>query len=288
MDVSRIVSGVIDEIMAQGADSKDFQNSDGLICCGICGMPKQCRKTWLDGKDHLLPIMCACMELQMEQEREAERIRKFRELLKYRRDIAFPAERYWEYTFDHDDHKLEDISRTCRAYAGKFQEILDNNLGLAFCGDSGNGKTFFASMIANELLDSGYRVWLTTIPDLTARLNANYGEHRDEVLKRIRSTDLFVLDDFGAERDTTFQSEKVFEIIDTRYQSGKPLILTTNISKAEMAHGEHGLREARIYSRLQEMISGFIQVPKVDRRRARNLEKRQELWRTLSNVDGAE
>lgn len=69
---------------------------------------------------------------------------------------------------------------------------------------------------------------------------------------RLNQASLLILDDFGAERGTDYALENVYNIIDSRYRSGKPIIITTNIALREMQICED-IRYSRIYDRLFEM-----------------------------------
>ena len=60
------------------------------------------------------------------------------------------------------------------------------------------------------------------------------------------------IDELGAERGTDTALEKVYNVIDTRYRSCKPLILTTNLSMPEII-AEGDIRYIRIYDRVLEM-----------------------------------
>ncbi len=63
---------------------------------------------------------------------------------------------------------------------------------------------------------------------------------------------LLILDDFGMERGTEYGLEQVYNVIDSRYRSGKPLIVTTNLILEELQNPEDAAH-ARIYDRLTEM-----------------------------------
>ena len=63
---------------------------------------------------------------------------------------------------------------------------------------------------------------------------------------------LLILDDFGMERQTEYALEQVFNVVDARYRSGKPLIITTNLSVAELKNPK-SRDHARIYDRILEM-----------------------------------
>ena len=55
-------------------------------------------------------------------------------------------------------------------------------------------------------------------------------EGRNEYISRLCSFPLLILDDFGMERGTEYGLEQVYNVIDSRYRSGRPLIVTTNLT----------------------------------------------------------
>jgi DNA replication protein DnaC len=68
---------------------------------------------------------------------------------------------------------------------------------------------------------------------------------------RISRADLLVLDDFGVERTTEYAIEQSYEIVNTRYKSGKPMVITTNLTLQEMQQ-EPLLQKRRIFDRVIE------------------------------------
>lgn len=63
---------------------------------------------------------------------------------------------------------------------------------------------------------------------------------------------LLIIDDFGMERGTEYALEQIYSIVDSRYRSQKPLIVTTNLTLDEIRHPQD-TAHARIYDRLLEM-----------------------------------
>jgi DNA replication protein DnaC len=61
-----------------------------------------------------------------------------------------------------------------------------------------------------------------------------------------------IIDDFGMERGTEYALEQIYNIIDSRYRSRKPLIVTTNLTLDDIRHPQD-TAHARIYDRLLEM-----------------------------------
>ena len=68
----------------------------------------------------------------------------------------------------------------------------------------------------------------------------------------VSEPDLLVLDDLGAERSTEYAIEQLYAIVDQRYRSGKPLIVTTNMTLEQLKNGPE-LGRRRIYERVLEM-----------------------------------
>ena len=83
--------------------------------------------------------------------------------------------------------------------------------------------------------------------------NNKYNPDEEErIMAGLNAAKLLIIDDLGAERSTDYALEKVYNIIDSRYLSGKPLILTTNMTLKDMQESED-IRYRRIYDRIFEM-----------------------------------
>ena len=77
---------------------------------------------------------------------------------------------------------------------------------------------------------------------------------RNEVVDRLCGYPLLVIDDFGMERGTEYALEQIYNIIDSRYRSRKPLIVTTNLTLTELKNPQD-TAHARIYDRLLELCT---------------------------------
>lgn len=163
------------------------------------------------------------------------------------RDECFNDLAYRNMTFDMDDRPENLLSKAARAYAENFQPALEQH-GIMFTGNVGTGKTFYACCIANAVIDRGCTAWVTTLQPLVRAL-CSY-EAAEKILAKIRKVDLLVLDDLGSTALNDFTTDKLFEIVDERYRSGKPLIVTTNLNPDEAWKSSIGMR--RIFDRLRE------------------------------------
>ena len=121
-----------------------------------------------------------------------------------------------------------------RAYVENWKEAYKNNTGLLLFGDVGTGKSFFAGCIANALLDRDVPVLMTNFPTILNRLTGMFSEDRADFIASFDEYDLLIIDDLGVERSTEYAMEQMFFVIDSRYRSRRPMIITTNLKLAEL------------------------------------------------------
>lgn len=252
------------------ANPGDFIGNDGLLHCGVCGVKKECIFP-LNG--HYVPCTCQCQKDAMARE-EAEKVRqdelsRVQELATY----SLVDERFHESNFDRFSASTQEdqrILRICRNYVEHFDEMLANNAGLLFYGSPGTGKTFAASCIANALMEKRVPVLVTSIVRLTANM---YDGNLNELLSRMNTARLLVLDDFGAERNTEFKAEQIFTVIDARYAAKKPMIITTNLTDFKT---ETDVRRRRVYDRIFEVCTP-IKMDGESKRRIEGHKKRDSI-----------
>ena len=121
----------------------------------------------------------------------------------------------------------------------------------------GTGKSFFAGCIANALLDRDIPVLMTNFPSILTRLTGMFSEDRAEFIASLGMYDLLIIDDLGVERNTKHAMEQMFHVIDCRYRSRKPMIITTNL-KLEEIKNPPDLAHARIYDRILERCAPVL------------------------------
>lgn len=235
---------IIDKLNKPNAVQGDYEQ-DGLLYCGKCHTPKQtCGADMLAGK--LLAIPCECKKAEIEAEKTRQRKQKVEEL----RMICLPAEEARGHTFETaSDEKHIEIARR---YVAKWAEMKERNIGLIFWGNTGTGKTFTAHCIANALLDQEIPVKYVPTVSLVAKL-MDHNTNRDSYLDGLCKAPLLILDDLGAERDSAYSREQVCAVIDARCESGRPMIVTTNYTVAEMEQTQdHAMQ--RIFNRLKGCV----------------------------------
>lgn len=153
------------------------------------------------------------------------------------------------------------------------------NVGLLLYGDVGTGKSFYACCIANEIIDRYIeQVYVTTIPMLITQLQSF--DKRDKTMATLEVVPLLVLDDFGAERDTSFAEEQLFSIIDHRLLTGKPTIVTTNLTLQQMRNPQT-MAQRRVYDRILEMCPVQIRFDGRNRRKDAMSARREQAIEAL-------
>jgi len=154
-------------------------------------------------------------------------------------------------TFENDsggNPKTADAKR----YAEHFDRMYRENIGLIFWGQSGNGKTFAAASIANAVCEAGREVRMLTLGAMLTRLPCLTPQEKEDYMKSLTKCDLLVIDDFGMERRTDYAQEQVYALINGRYLTRRPLVVTTNLS-LERLKNPVDLTEQRIFDRVLEM-----------------------------------
>ena len=239
---------------ADNSTEGDYYDEEGFLMCGNCHTRKQFDVDMreLFGEIRRVPVMCKCAKEKQEAEKKARELNELRMKIEKLKQSGISDPEYLKWTFEKDDQMNLKLSQAVRRYVDKWDEMQEKNMGLMFYGNVGTGKSFFAACIANAVIDKGIPAIMTNMPSLITALSQDYEKDKAQILARLSEVPLLILDDVGVERDTTFAYEKVQEIVDTRYRSGKPLIITTNLSPKELANPAD-IRYKRVYDRLLEM-----------------------------------
>ncbi|RJQ40158.1 MAG: AAA family ATPase [Dehalococcoidia bacterium] len=110
---------------------------------------------------------------------------------------------------------------------------------LVFQGENGCGKTHLAAAIANENLKAGKAVRFVVVPDFLDHLRSTFSPESkvsyDKYFEAVRTAPLLILDDFGEQSSTPWAQEKLYQVINYRYNAQLPTVITTCLSLEEIA-----------------------------------------------------
>jgi DNA replication protein DnaC len=148
------------------------------------------------------------------------------------------------------------LLREVRAYVRHIDERLDEGRGIWFVGNVGTGKTTLAMLISKAAMEADRTVAIYSLPRLLGMLRDTYDDDAQfslhELIGQLCAVDLLHIDDVGAEQSSSWVLEQLYTIVNTRYEDGRAILLTTNLDRKEL-EDQIG---ARTVSRIYEICGG--------------------------------
>jgi DNA replication protein DnaC len=149
-----------------------------------------------------------------------------------------------EMTFKNFDYKRVNLPPEQRENLTKVYNLArdyarDPEGWLVFHGENGCGKTHLAASIANESIKDGKPVQFVVVPDFLDHLRSTFSPESkvsyDQLFESVKTTPLLILDDFGEQSTTPWAQEKLYQVINYRYNAQLPTVITTCLSLEEIA-----------------------------------------------------
>lgn len=216
--IGEVLREISIERNTSGENTRTSSASTETVCqiCNGAGFLRMDASVGNPNFSRLLP--CSC-KLDERREKQRMRTRQFSDLTTFR-----------DQTFDSFDASVRGAQKALDE-ALAFAQHPDRWLVLV--GDYGCGKTHLAAAIANyALYERQMGPIFAVVPDLLDYLRATFGPESDasydEQFNAFRGADLLILDDLGTENATPWAREKLFQIINHRYNERAPMVVTTN------------------------------------------------------------
>lgn len=249
----------------------EYPDQNGLPMCKNCN-----GKRWFtiqDGEKTLVHYgKCKCQEeeyarRQAEIEKE-NNLRRFRENQK----LSMLGKKYLEARFATakitKNNKL--AYQKCINYAKNAREVLRNCFGLYVYGDNSSGKSYLLACLCNELVELGYSCVYTSVPRMLAEIQQSYSDNtamcQAKLTSWLENKSFVFIDDLGKEflgRESNsgaskFAEKVLLEVLNARYNNGKPTIFSSNYSISELA--EAFALDKAIIERINEMSTRVIKL----------------------------
>lgn len=276
----------MNQILKPSIDESDF------IKCEYC-KNKLYRKTiqWeLYGTKRTIKLdyeRCNCNDAQaywnkydlkrlrmLEEEKKLELMQEFSKRVERIIRNSKMSKRNLNYKFDNFSSNTSNkkVLDNLKNYSEKLVSGIERK-GLILVGNNGVGKTHLACSIANKLIENGTPVIYGTLINLLAELRNSYDTDNNisemEIIKLYETVDLLIIDDLGKEKPSEWGLEKLFTIINSRYENNLPVIITTNYNQNSLVgrlslNGEIETAKS-IISRLYEMCY-LVKIDDIDHR----------------------
>ncbi len=226
-----------DAIVPQKALAETQANEPACVLCGDARWIKQAVPFGHPRFGQLFP--CECLQVERRR-RNSEALAQMSNLAAFH-DKTFASLNLFV-------PGLRAVIPQARAYARQPDGWL------TLLGPYGVGKTHLAAAIGHEALGRGEPVLFTVVPDLLDHLRATFSPQSavsyDEQVELVRTVGLLILDDLGTESATSWAREKLYQIINHRYNGRLATVITTNLRPEAI--------EPRIYSRLCDPACGKL------------------------------
>ena len=245
----------------------EYIGEDGIIYCKNCNTK---RRTDFLVFGKYMPVMCKCKEEEYNKEQERNNQLEKQRIVDKLKRTSLLGDKYKDATFENTDtlhnEDFKKIYTRCKNYCIASSKVLENGIGIYLFGNKGTGKSRITACMANELMNKYYTVLYTNFSEISKQIRETFnksGESESDFLERLNSIDFLFIDDFGTEIVTKngqdiWLQEKVFEVINKRYNNNKPIIFTSNYSLEQL------IKERGIADKTVDRIMEICEIMKLD------------------------
>lgn len=181
---------------------------------------------------------CVCEDRKLAREAVANnKLNKIRKIQNYFHDHSLISKDLEKATFENFKAR-NDSQAYGKKVSERFVDVFDTDepRNILFHGSFGLGKSHLAKSIADGVIANGKHAIFISVPKLLRKIKSTYSNdseiNEDKIIQVLESVDLLVLDDLGAEKQTDWTAERIFDIIDTR--QGMSTVYTTNFTPEDL------------------------------------------------------
>lgn len=266
------MNNIIDEIIKKNDEDfrprEDEYEYNGELYCKKCNTR---RSLWLPFLQRWQRCICHCQKEKIElEERRLMQEQRLAELERLK-DASLIGERYKNVSFENtctsDNPSFNNAYTRCRNYCNVSQKVFMEGMGIYLYGDSGTGKTHLTACMANNLIEQCYQVLFTNFAEISKIIRSTFKkdskETENDYINQLANIDFLFIDDLGTEivqknDEDTWLQEKIYDVINKRYNAKKPTIFTSNYSMKELIT-ERGMMKKTV-DRIMEMSTAILKI----------------------------
>lgn len=239
----------------------EYIGKDGRVYCKKCNTPRRTEEMYY-GKHRR--VMCACEKEEKRREEEIQQLQARQRSVARMKKMSLLGEKYKDANFstvDIHSSELELILGRCKKYCEIAPTVLEKGYGIYLFGSKGTGKTHITACMVNALVEQCYTALCTNFSEISKKIRSTFNggsETEADFIRRLVDIDFLFIDDFGTEKVTKgdedlWLQEKIFEILNKRYNENRPVIFTSNYSLRELIE-DRGLMDKTV-DRINEMCT---------------------------------
>lgn len=186
-----------------------------------------------DGHTVVLKKPCACRDAEIKAEDAAKKARDHEKARQCRREWAEIPDLFTDATLKGYQRLpgTEEAFAAVKDYLVHREENFSAGRGLILMGAVGCGKTHLGCAILNCALEDGYHAAYWNVPQQLELLMPGNADEIDQVhiLDKAIMAQVLLLDDLGAEKSSAWTQKELMIILDERYRTNKPTVITSNL-----------------------------------------------------------
>ncbi len=227
--------------------------------CPVCRQDKTPYRMWPSGP--VITPDCDCDRARAAAEAGKAKIEAEARRIEARIARSGLPPRYRRASFDNfvpQTERQRQVLRMMEEYANGFGFTTED--GLLVAGPKGTGKTHLVASVALDLCRRGFQPRFWNVPELLQTIRSSFNaEAADkqmteaQIMQEIMGADLLILDDLGTEKPSDWVADRLYLIVNWRYEHLKPVLVTTNATMQELAQA----LAAKTVSRLAQMCQGL-------------------------------
>lgn len=172
------------------------------------------------------------------KQNEKEKQRKYREIInKIYKDSCIKRKlKYCDFVnFNINEDNQEALTTLI-----KYTHLCTENKvkdGIIIYGSIGYENTHLAASIANEIIRNKKIALLERTSSITDRIKESFNKTittESEIMELYSNVDMLIIDDFGSETISKWALEKLYRIINNRYENELPIVITTRYTREEL------------------------------------------------------